>query len=450
MKKLIKKIVVEFIVASLLLNPLIIYAQASHENILPENNLCADVGQRDKVLLGFFNGVDTTPQNAKKGKDRLEKLYGKTSPKGDVIQYEVFYNYTYGLDDFVETFRQRFTEKARRHIANRYELFFGALKGDDAWWDASTAVSPGAKLALKEFRDYYIKNVLHKRIDPRIERNYAEHRVKLDDFILKGYKLLLVAHSQGNLFANHAYNYATNQLGNNKSIRLVHIAPASTVTNGSHVLADKDIVINGLRAFGDVPAVNVTIPNYFPKSKNQGRDFLGHGLIETYLNTRITEPLQKTSQYINNAFHALDKPEVKISNGFFTVIMKWDGEGDVDLHIKEPDGTQVFWRDKQGNVGFLDLDNTKANGPEHYYASCDKTKLQTGIYQIGVANFRNANGRIATVWVMDKLGNIKKTNKIKLAEETGINSINLLNVMVRANYKGNKFNFIVTTPSIKL
>ena len=49
--------------------------------------------------------------------------------------------------------------------------------------------------------------------------------------------------------------------------------------------------------------------------------------------------------------------------------------------------------------GYLDVDNVTADGPEHYYATCDASILQTGTYNIGINNFSDATGRIATVQV---------------------------------------------------
>lgn len=77
--------------------------------------------------------------------------------------------------------------------------------------------------------------------------------------------------------------------------------------------------------------------------------------------------------------------------------MTWDGPGDVDLHVTEPDGGHVFYASSVGAVGYLDVDNRAADGPEHYYATCDPARLQPGVYSVGVNNFARADGRTATV-----------------------------------------------------
>lgn len=62
------------------------------------------------VVLGFFNGVQTTEKQANVSVAWLRILYAPTSPNGEPITYELFYNDTQGFADFVETFDQRLHE----------------------------------------------------------------------------------------------------------------------------------------------------------------------------------------------------------------------------------------------------------------------------------------------------------------------------------------------------
>lgn len=92
-----------------------------------------------------------------------------------------------------------------------------------------------------------------------------------------------------------------------------------------------------------------------------------------------------------------DTPTNAAGIGLFTITLTWNGSGDVDLHVFEPNGTHVYYAALTGNSGFLDVDNTEANGPEHYYATCDASRLQTGTYRVGINNFADATGRTATI-----------------------------------------------------
>src|SRR5690554_6145462 len=107
-------------------------------------------------------------------------------------------------------------------------------------------------------------------------------------WIVEGKQIVMVAHSQGNLFANSAYDYAASQT-DAESLKLVHIAPATPIANGPHRLADKDLVINALRATGGVQDITDIIPAYLdrPAGLNGETDILGHGLLEIYLNPAL-------------------------------------------------------------------------------------------------------------------------------------------------------------------
>jgi len=57
---------------------------------------------------------------------------------------------------------------------------------------------------------------------------------------------------------------------------------------------------------------------------------------------------------------------VKIGNPQFTLI--WDTDADLDLHVIEPGGKEIYWEEPKGKQGGeLDVDNTKGFGPENIY-----------------------------------------------------------------------------------
>jgi hypothetical protein len=59
--------------------------------------------------------------------------------------------------------------------------------------------------------------------------------------------------------------------------------------------------------------------------------------------------------------------QVKVGDPQFTLI--WDTDDvDLDLHVLEPGGKEIFWEDPKGNKGGeLDVDNTRGFGPENVY-----------------------------------------------------------------------------------
>lgn len=59
--------------------------------------------------------------------------------------------------------------------------------------------------------------------------------------------------------------------------------------------------------------------------------------------------------------------QVKVGDPQFTLIWNTDGV-DLDLHVIEPGGKEIFWEDPKGaRGGELDVDNTKGFGPENIY-----------------------------------------------------------------------------------
>ncbi len=87
----------------------------------------------------------------------------------------------------------------------------------------------------------------------------------------------MVAHSQGNLFVNSAFDGL--RVNRPEALaQVVHVAPASPTLRGDYVLANIDLVINALRVSGpfSVPDVNIFLPVH-------RADFSGHGFEPTYL-----------------------------------------------------------------------------------------------------------------------------------------------------------------------
>jgi hypothetical protein len=57
---------------------------------------------------------------------------------------------------------------------------------------------------------------------------------------------------------------------------------------------------------------------------------------------------------------------VKVGDPQFTLI--WDSDADLDLHVIEPGGKEIYWEEPKGKQGGeLDVDNTKGLGPENIY-----------------------------------------------------------------------------------
>ncbi|EEZ01012.1 hypothetical protein VOA_003464 [Vibrio sp. RC586] len=379
---------------------------------------CQDNG----IVVGFFNGVQNTALQATMSLFELKSIHGVKNAQEEPIRYELLYNYTAGFEDFVETFEQRLLEHGAL-LEGRFELFFEAIRGDGPWWRKIIDTVSGTAGILEGFVEWAkaktIALLTSSWGNPPTNVNYAEHRARIENWALEGKKLLFVAHSQGNLFVNPAYDYALRLLPG-ESISVVHIAPASPRLSGPHSLADLDLVINGLRLTGNVADNTDSIPGYLlrPAGTNGKRDPLGHGFIEIYINGALSVA-NRVNSHIQHALDTLVSPPAQASSGFFTATLTWDGLGDVDLHTYEPNGSHVYYSNLTGSTGYLDVDNTVANGPEHYFASCDINKLQTGVYTISVANYSRAEGRTATIQLSSWRDGVLGTRTVQLGSATG-------------------------------
>jgi hypothetical protein len=395
------------------------------------------------VLFGFFNGVQTTKQQAEKAIRELKALHGTKNAAGEEIDYEIFYNRTDGFKDFVETFGERLKEQGGI-LQGRYEYFFSAMHSNSNWLDTITKAYPAMGATFLSFLDYinaasiaYLAKLAGNT--PSLLSDYAEHRLRIDSTTLEGRKILLVAHSQGNLFVNEAYKYAITKTPVS-AVKVVHIAPASPITSGVHTLADLDLVINGLRIVGNVPPVTDAIPNFSTRPANPSgeKDALGHGLLEIYINPNMAIA-SVVKNNINTALNSLVTPPAKASTGLFTATLTWNGIGDIDLHVNEPKDTHVFYASAIGQAGYLDVDNIQANGPEHYYASCDASKIEEGSYSIAVANYSNADGKAATVQIAAEQG-VLGTKTVILGAITGNTpSATMFTVKVKKNITTGNF-----------
>ena len=279
----------------------------------------------DKLVFVYFNGVNTTKNQAKVAVEKhFSKTHGKTTEKGDAILYRLLYNQTnesyYGLEDFVETFDQRLQEQ-NGLLEDRFELFFGALNGDGTWWSSITDAIPEVIPLLDDFVETVktgtVEILINSLASPPTLDDYANHQENIERWMKNGSKLLFVSHSQGNLFANAAYDYVEPDIGSD-SIKTVHIAPASITLNGEHTLADLDLVINSLRLQGgSVPSITNGIPEYFsrPPGLNGATDVLGHGLLEIYLNQNLSTAA-RIKGHIEDAFDTLEFSKYKSNTGY--------------------------------------------------------------------------------------------------------------------------------------
>jgi hypothetical protein len=237
------------------------------------------------IVVGFFNGIRTSFNGATDSSDALRGMLGDYRNETPLM-YTVFYNQTGGMmEDLVEVFRQR-SEGLDGVLANRWEVFWDVLAGRHKQEGSFTQRLLGhlgsAASALVNLVDSAF-NAINGKVfellttfakDPPTSKDYDEHLRTLNSLSETSKGFALVAHSQGNLFVNHAFD----GFGSKIPTEVVHVAPASPTLRGSHSLSTNDLVINGLRVQGitSVPSNTCTIPF-------TTKDVLGHNFIDVYL-----------------------------------------------------------------------------------------------------------------------------------------------------------------------
>jgi hypothetical protein len=277
--------------------------------------------------VGFFNGVWNTELDAIDGRNALQVAFREASGNSndtyndEDVSYQLFYNHTgstvgaTGLQDIAEVFLQRANELDPTGVLaqNNYYFFWESLGGATPGYAASAGVVNS--LIANFMADFFNQEGIQAAVttlsalfsSPPTLSDYAAQQSTLAALASAGRKFVLVAHSQGNLFVNQAYDYIQPIVGSTR-VKAVHIAPASPTLRGQWVLADIDVIINGLRAangLNSVPAVNLDIPT-------SSADISGHMLVDTYLDpTRAGRAA--TELLLTNAFSALQKASCAVT-----------------------------------------------------------------------------------------------------------------------------------------
>lgn len=265
-----------------------------------ENSVDAWVVMQSDIVIGFFNGVGNTRDAAQSSMDRLKDEFG-SQYRDAPLKYDWFYNqtscgeewYEKGscLEDVAEVFEQRSQEMGGVFV-DRWETFWDVLAGrhaqatsftgrllgllDDGGNALLQSLDATASALLNQLTRETLKLLTLFADSPTYE-NRADHMTRLWRYADDGSRILLVAHSQGNLFVNSAYD-ALKAAKPDAHAQVVHVAPASPTLRGDYVLADIDLVINALRVSGlnSVPGVNIALPL-------SSADRSGHGFEPTYL-----------------------------------------------------------------------------------------------------------------------------------------------------------------------
>jgi hypothetical protein len=367
-------------------------------NSYATENACA-VG--DTTEIYFVNGVWNTLAQARDGQNILQDAYQTSAQSqypNQTFEFKLAYNYHASkVRDVIEVIGQKLNEIADEDAntltaAQYFNLYMTVKSFED--------VVPSQARPLTVVIEEYLAGRITEAVTA------SSHIQKYQTDLQEGKRVLLVAHSQGNLFANQAIAALMDEYGSSIGLLGVASPAALTYNNSPYYTAHDDRVIDALRIIHDVLPSNIeNDPGVF----NDDRDFSNHQFNSSYLASGLNSRIAIDAGF-NAYLENLQFPSAELGSGAITVTLTWGSEPDVDLHVSEPNGSHVYYRNLQGVSGFLDLDDTSGFGPEHYYVSCDT--LEVGTYSVGVNYYNGSSAETAHVQVSTADGNTRSFTQV--------------------------------------
>ena len=238
----------------------------------------------------FVNGVWNSKAEAYVGllliKDAYKQTLENQYPSQKFV-FELAYNYHAGIVlDVIEVIGQKLNEiddpDIKKFTAEQYfHLFMTAY--------FVNKVSPSSIKPLLLTTESYLASRMLEVM------NFSEHLEGYQTDLEEGKKILLIAHSQGNLFANQAISSLMNSYSNNIGMIGIASPAARTYNNSPYYTAHDDRVINALRRLHNVLPSNIdNDQGVF----NDSRDIFNHQFKESYFDSAIASRT-KINQDVN-------------------------------------------------------------------------------------------------------------------------------------------------------
>lgn len=364
--------------------------------VLAEASSASICETKDSAIF-FGNGVKSIKREARDAIEVIEKrLKLELSPEElKSLEFNIAYNGTHTLPlDLLESVIQILTG----NISKFWRYFFG-LDPIPEWF--------AEKFIL-------LASVLDKS-GLLTTDSLAKHVNTYKTVIAEGRKVVLVAHSQGSLFGNQSYSLLDSR--ERQSFGMVSVANVDSNVLGNHSTDAPYTTLDSDKIILALIAAQLALPTspMEPNTKNHaGSDsFWGHSFVDSYMVEASNSAIQITGD-IAAALGNLATPYQIVDSGVLTVSLTWGSEPDMDLHVYEPNGIQVFWNNLQGYSGALDRDDRSGYGPEHYTVpSCDT--LEPGVYLIALDYFKGDGPEVAKLQI--EAGRLVRTYEIAMGSE---------------------------------
>jgi hypothetical protein len=253
----------------------------------PLSSTAQSPGGGPGYVIVYINGLSTDPIGAQDGVDALSAIYG-AQYSNQPVSYTLFYTPTDGLmQDVVNAFAQRV--KSSPGLTDRWELIWDTLDGGGgAISDLAIAENPSLNSLVSDLKTTFLNgvssNVKNLNANKEFQPAVDQFASALTTYYTQHKKSLVVAHSQGNLYLNAAYDAVKPQLKAD-SLRTVPVAtPTATVRDpqGRYVTSTTDLVIQSLAlTLGNVEPANTDGPILAALSSDTG---YGHKFVDIYMN----------------------------------------------------------------------------------------------------------------------------------------------------------------------
>lgn len=130
--------------------------------------------------------------------------------------------------------------------------------------------------------------------------------------------------------------------------------------------------------------------------------------------------------------------------GDVQITLTWDNEADLDLHVFEPSGEEIYYiNDVSATGGTLDVDDTDGFGPENIY--WPSNSAPDGNYQVYVHQYSSTPASSNYTVLINAFGNISKYQGTVLPDET----VHIANFSSGGKAPANGTYTITKTPKIK-
>ena len=410
-----------------------------------QNNINACVMETDdqETSIYFSSGVNTEPFQTDNQTRAIEAVYQQSlnSRRDNLTEFAdeqyIFlpaFNATQGLaTDVIQVLQQRADELGISDDGlTGYEIFTWINDGLNSE-EVRQRISISASIVFRSTLSGLITDQVLEELGESgvqasanalrdrnvVDRNHFENYTS---DLSAGRRVIIIAHSQGNLFTNEAVSRVISSTPQNRdSIAIMAIAtPASNTIlpqpEGFYVTANDDRVINALRLVeGNVLTGNL---DNDPGILGDDRDFLNHYFDRSYFDNQLnSRPLIDTELF--RLADQLPYPQTTAGEGAIRATLTWGNQPDMDLHVFEPNDEQVFFGNRNGAFGTLDMDDVNGFGPENYFVPCENAV--EGTWRVGVNYFTGSAPETGTISLFLGNGQIVSPRSVTLQMGTGGN-----------------------------